>query len=200
MKKIRKVYSEILKKKNEGNTAIAILSLFTIILIGLFGMFILFHQVLVSRAEGVQDDVTLSNLATYKNIDQQALAINNSDLRITDIEGAFETFKQYLQKNMKLDSNMNGLSGSIADGTVTIKEFTIYNVKENDVEIFTYSDNTHIFVRNEVKDKNTDVVKTVNNAIVKNTTVHATIQYNIDLMFGNKKEVTTSVGTDLVKN
>lgn len=191
------MFKKLLRKKNKGDASIGVLSLFMLILIALALMFAVFYRILINRMQSVQDDITLSNLAVYKNIDLDTLG-QDGTLKISDSNAAFETFKKHLKINMKLDDNLNGLNGSAADGQVTIDEFTIYNVKGNTVDILTYSSNTHMFTES-MADKSLSQVKTSDNSIVKNTSVHATIRFNTDILFGKKKEITTSVDTDIVK-
>lgn len=189
---------EFLRKKSKGDASIAGLSAFMIILISVTLIFTVFYRIIVNEAQSVQDDVTLSNLAVYKNIDLDSLSQDDKWIRISDPNAAFETFKKHLKNNMKLDINLNGLNGSIADGQVSIDEFTIYNVRGNNVDIWTYSPNTHMFTESQA-DRSLTLVKTSNNSIVKNTSVHATIRFNTDIVFGQKKETTVSVDTDIVK-
>lgn len=187
----------LLKRKSKGDASIAGLSLFMLILISLALMFTVFYKIILNRVQSVQDDVTLSNLAVYKNVDLDVLG-QDGTLKISNPNAAFETFKKHLETNMKLDVNLNGLDGSAADGQVTVDEFTIYNVKDNIVDIWTYSPNTHMFTESTA-DKSFEVVKTSDNSIVKNTSVHATIKFNADILFGQKKETSVSVDTDIVK-
>ena len=194
---MEKFLNNIFNRKADGNTAIVVLSLFTFIIVSLFGIFIMFHKVMMNGAEGVQDDVMLSNLAVYKNIDRNILAVDSNDLEITDINSALQTFKYYLSKNMKLDSNLKPMIGSVVANQVIVNEFTIYNVKGSIVKISTYNNGT--FTEREVADKITNPVITSNGIIVKNTSIHATISYSVNLLFGQTKEVTTSVDTDIVK-
>lgn len=191
------MFNKFLRKKNKGDASIAVLSLFMLIFITLSLMFAAFYRILINRTQSVQDDVTLSNLAAYKNIDLDALG-QDGTLKISDSNAAFETFKKHLETNMKLDDNLNGINGSAAYGQVTIDEFTIYNVKENTVDILTYSPNTHMFTESTA-DKSLSVVKTSDNSIVKNTCIHSTIKFNTDILFGQKKETSISVDTDIVK-
>lgn len=188
---------KLLRKKSRGDASIAGLSIFMLILISLVLMFTVFYKIIINRVQDVQDDVTLSNLAVYKNIDLDALGQDNI-LKISDPNAAFETFKKHLKNNMKLDDNLNGLSGSAADGQVIVDEFTIYNVKGNIIDIWTYSPNNHMFTES-IADMSLGIVKTSDNSIVKNTSVHATIKFNTDILFGQKKETSVSVDTDIVK-
>ncbi|URZ06723.1 hypothetical protein [Clostridium felsineum] len=185
-------------KKLKGDASMVVLSLFTLILIGLLVEFVFFHMLIVKAAEGVQDDVVFSNLAIYKNVDQNSLSLDDKNLKIEDCNSALNTFKEYLQKNMKLNSNLDSLDDSFK-GTITINEFTIYNVKGNYVEILTYKPQDNVFIKSEVKNKNENIVKTSDNVVVKNTSIHTSISYNVKLLFGQVNTVTTSVDTDIVK-
>ncbi|MCR3759371.1 hypothetical protein KYB31_10270 [Clostridium felsineum] len=192
MKRIRRV----LGRKDEGNAGIVICGMFTLIIVALFGVFVMFQMVIATEAESVQDDVTLSSLAVYKDVDINKF-IDNNELEITDVNSAVQTFKYYLSKNMKLDLNLSPIGGSVASSQVTINEFTIYNVRGNTAEILTYNNGN--FTESKVENMILNPVKTSNGSIVKNTTVHATISYNVRLLFGQESKVTTSVDTDIVK-
>lgn len=187
------------KGKEKGNVGIAVIGLMCIIILSSLGACTLFYEFITARAEAVQDDITLSNLATYKNIDMDALAEDDKYIKISDTSGAFETFKKHLKTNMKLDDNFSGINGSIANGQVNIEQFTIYNVKDDYVEILSYNETNHMFIRSEVMDKSLTAVKTSNNSIVKNTAINATIRFDINILFGQKKTVRVSVDTDIVK-
>lgn len=187
----------LLKIKSKGDVSISVLSIFMLIIISLALMFAVFYRVIINRVQSVQDDVTLSNLAVYKNIDLDYLG-KKGVLRISDVNGAFDTFKKHLQINMKLDSNLNGIGGSAADGQVVIDEFVIYNVEGNNVDIWTYSSDTHMFTESYM-DRSLSPVKTSDNSIVKNTSIHALIKFNTDILFGQEKETSVSVDTDIVK-
>lgn len=189
---------KLLRKKSKGDVSIAGLGLVMLILISLILMFTIFYKIIINKVQNVQDDITLSNLAVYKNIDLDSLTKDNKCLRISDPNAAFETFKKHLEINMKLDANLNGLSDSAADGQVTIDEFTIYNVKANNVDIWTYSPSNHTFVESEL-DRSLAVIRTSDDSIVNNTSVHTTISFNTDILFGQKKKTTVSVDTDIVK-
>lgn len=189
----------MIKIKHNGDASIVVLSLFVIVLIFLCAGFVIFHAVMVNRAEEIQDDVVLSNLAVYKNVDINALAIDEKNLRISDAAAAFETFIQHLKINMKLNDDFTVSKGSLVIDKVSIDDFTIYNVNKNHVEILSRSGNGNSFTRSEVMDKSVKPVTTSNGVIVRNTSVHATISYNVKLLFGQIKLVTTSVDTDIVK-
>ncbi|PJI10261.1 hypothetical protein CUB90_01275 [Clostridium sp. CT7] len=185
----------MLNSKADGNAGVVICGMFTLIIVVLFGVFVMFTKVITTEAESVQDDVTLSNLAVYKNVDLNYLAIDDRDLRI-DPNAALETFKEHLKINMELDDNFNGLEGSVAVGKVTVNEFTIYNVNSNSVDIYKYTDSCRTFVHSTgIR----NITKTSDNSVVKNTSVHATIEYKVNLIFGGSQMVTTSVDTDIVK-
>lgn len=186
----------ILSRKDEGNAGVVICAIFTLIIVALFGVFAMFQKFITTEAESVQDDVTLANLATYKNVDLNYLAIDDRDLRISDYNAALETFKEHLERNMKLNSSLNALDGSIAVGKITIKEFTLYNVLGSSVDIYKYTDSCPDFTHS-VGTKN--VTRTSDNSIVKNTSVHVTIEYKVNLLFKENQIVTTSVDTDITK-
>lgn len=189
----------MIKIKHNGDASIVVLSLFVIVLILLCAEFVIFHAVIVNRAEEIQDDVMLSNLAVYKNVDINALSVDEKNLRISDAAAALETFIQHLKINMKLNDDFTASKGSLVIGKAHIEEFTIYNVNKNHVEILSCSGDDNSFTKRNVMDKSVNHVTTSNGSIVKNTSVHVAISYSVKLLFGQTKKVTTSVDTDIVK-
>lgn len=173
-----------------------------------------FEKYLINlKAESAKDDITLSNLATYKDINRFALGEepqifkfeNNktlsNDPSIEDTIAAFNTFKVYLQKNMKLDTNLNGTSKSIAVGQVNIQKYIIYNVINNSVEILTYNNGTNSFNKTVVSDFNSTPVTTPCGTVIKKTSIHTTLEFNIVPLMkgtvGSTRKVTVRADTDI---
>lgn len=192
------IKKKLFRNKEGSATAIAIMSLFIIMIVAMGGVIALDYSALNVKVEGVQDDLAYSNLATYKNVDMSLLAYDDSNLEIDDTSGALNTFEEYLKNNMKLDRNMDGLKGSIADGHVNIDELTFYNVDGNTVKILSYNKNTGSFIAS-TEDKSKTTIRTSNNKIITNSCVHSTIDFDVDLPFGIKKMTTVSTDTDITR-
>ena len=188
-----------IKNKKKGEVSILTIGLLSTMIIIMIGVISWYYYYLSVRIEGVHDDLTYSNLATYKNIDMDAIASNINNIRIDDSTGTMDIFEQYLEKNMNLDSNLNGLKGSLADGQVTVDELTFYNVYNNDIKILSYNNDTKNFVASEITDSQDNPVKTSNGKIVTKTSVYSTIEFNVDLLFNVKKKIKISVCTDITR-
>lgn len=191
---------KIIFTNKKGDASIAVLSLLMAVIITMFGVTAWYYKFLSVKLEGVQDDLTYSNLAVYKNLDMTAIAGDDKNISINDTSGAVSTFENYLEKNMNLDSNMNGLNGSIAAGKVTLDELTIYNVYGNSVNILTYDKNTGTFTSSEVNDITKTPVKTTNGKVITNTCVHSTIEFKINMPFGIQKTSKVFTDTDITRD
>lgn len=112
---------------NKKGNASAILGLFIILISTM--MFGLMFDVgyLIMRRDIAKNALDFSNMAVYREVDDNHLA--DGELYIN--EGSAEnTFLNYLQYNLKLDSNLNPLPNSIASGRVEVVSFEVFNPDE----------------------------------------------------------------------
>lgn len=204
---------KIINRKDKGGIGIAIVSLFMLMLLELYIMIPALYQIGVEQAQDIQDDLHLSNLAVYKDVDMNTLAkatvkessqgIYVDDLKIGDPNTALNTFKDYLETNMNLNSNFYPKNSGIIVGQVAIQEFTIYNVDKdsNIVTVERYNDNTHMFTTDveQYKSGESYLVKTSNNKAVEDTCVSSAISFETKTIFGNTAQQHVSVDTDITK-
>jgi len=76
------------------------------------------------RRDDIKRGLDASNMAVFREIDQERLA--DGVLWIDPIAGA-DTFRLFLERNLRLDPSLDPLPGSPASGPVVIEEFHIYN-------------------------------------------------------------------------
>ena len=87
-------------------------------------------------ATGVEDALAVSNLASAV-IDVEEYG-KTHQLRIEDGERAFQTYREALRSNMELDEALYSVNNELVLGQVQIKEYIIYNVYGDDVEVQTF--------------------------------------------------------------
>lgn len=191
----------LFKRKNQGSISIGILLswfLFIILILLSFSIEIYFVNL---RANMVRDDIVLSNLATYKDIDLRALGDDPSVFKLSNPKKALSTFKIYLKKNMRLDDNMCGKDNSAAIGQVIIKQYIIYNISGNNAEIYTYDTTNGEFIRSVVNDITNNPIVTPYGTVVKRTSIHTTLEFQIQTILngfsGNKRSVKVMADTDI---
>lgn len=147
-------------------------------------------------AQDIQDSLYLSNTATYKYIDKKLLGDDGEYLIIKDVDNALQIFKDKLKHNMKLDNTFKPITVKTIEGKISIKEFIIYNVQGNLVEIYALS--TNGMLNKTIKDLSKETIVTPNGYKVKATTVHTTISFNVKGMNGEIDEQEVTVDTDIV--
>lgn len=190
---------ESLKFKHKGSIAIVwtwFVMLTIIIFLGVMEMYFI-----NAKAEMVQNDIVLSNLATYKNIDKKRLGDEPQVFCLSDPEAALKTFKEYLAKNMNLDNNLVARENSVAKGNVIVKDYIIYNVEGTKAEVYTLNSNTNTFSKATITDINSKPIYTPNKTRVTKTSIHATLRFNIEPIMkgilGATKEVEVTADTDI---
>lgn len=191
--------AKLTDKKHKG--AISILVVWLLTLIILISLGILEMYLMNTKAEMVQNDIVLSNLATYRDIDKKKLGDEPQVFCFSNPEVALKTFKEYLSKNMNLDSNLVARENSIAKGKVNIKEYIIYNIEGAKAEIYTLNGNSGTFSKMIINDINSKPIYTPNKTRVTKTSIHATLRFNIEPLLkgivGERKEVEITADTDI---
>lgn len=183
------------KSKHKGSATI----IAGILLIIALAIWFIVPNIVINQntlAEQVQDDLYFANTSTYKYIDKRLLGNDEGYLVIGDPEEALQIFKEKLKHNMRLDNNFQKLDSSTIQGKVNIKDFIIYNVQGDNVDIYTLSP-YGIFNKTQ-KDLSKEKVVTPNNYNVGCTTVHTTISFNIKGLQGEISEKDVTVDTDII--
>jgi len=190
-----------LKVKKNGSIAIILLFSWLLFIILLLGAFTFERYLANEKAEMVENDIVFSNLATYKNIDLKALGDTPYSFKFTDPNLALDTFYSYLKTNMKLDNNLQGLSNSVATGTVTVKTYIIYEISGSTCNIYTYNSATKTFNNTTVSDITVTPVTSPSGVNITKTSVYTVLSYNIvpvmPGILGHALPVKTSVLTDI---
>ncbi len=186
----------MMKKKYKGiMTAFILFCVFGVIVITVEAVSLKMN-ILRALAEQTQTDLVLSNSAVYKYIDKKALGEVEARVIINDYTAAYNEMKEYLIYNMDLSNNLTPKSDAIIKGPIEIKDFVIYNVKGDTVDVVTMRNGTF---QVETKNKTLEKILTPNKYEINNTTVTTTIEMDIENMFGRVERQTISVDTDIVK-
>lgn len=89
-----------------------------------FGMFLVESRILYIERDIADDAVVMAALASLRCVNAIEAAYGEY---VLDPVLAREVFEEYLRKNLKLDSSLNPMPGSIASGPVTVEDFRVYN-------------------------------------------------------------------------
>ncbi|MCX7884660.1 MAG: hypothetical protein N2448_06485 [Caloramator sp.] len=176
-------------KKNKGAVQIIILSSWILFILIILIMFTLEIYMINIKAERAQDDIVLSNLAVYKDIDLKALGDTAPVIKISEPMKAFQTFKTYLKKNMYLDENMNGTDRSVAVGNVNIESYIIYNVSGYSMQIFTYNTAANNFDETIVNDVRLNPVFSPSGNRVVKTSIYTKLSFNVQTFLDSDKKL-----------
>lgn len=166
-------------KKQQANVDVVVgMMLFLILVLTLFFGFRI-SQYMITAA-GVEDALAASNLASAV-IDLEEYG-KSHQICIADTDKAFLTFREALVCNLKLDEYLNTTNQNFLVGQVQIKEYRIYNVREEQVDIYIFNNQGEMISHSSgVKGE----VYTPDNVGVETTTVYSRIAFQVEGLAGN---------------
>ncbi len=169
---------QLLKTKSEAHTDVVVgMMLFLVLVVALlFGFRI--SQFMITAA-GVEDALAASNLASAV-IDLEEYGRSHT-IQIPDTEMAFWTFREALCYNLRLDEYLNTTNTDFLAAPIEIKEYIVYNVKENVVET-QVRDGKGQLLRLETGVKG--MVYTPDKICVETTTIYSRIGYWVEGLMG----------------
>ena len=130
-------------------------------------------------AAGVEDALAASNLASAV-IDLEEYGKSNR-IYIADHKKAFQTFRESLICNLKLDDELYTTNKNFLLGQVYIEEYRIYNVQEEQIEIMVFNNQGDIISSSFGKKGE---VSTPDNVTVETTTIYSKITYSVEGLAG----------------
>lgn len=183
----------LLKIKSSGQTDVVVgMMLFFILLVAiLFGFRI--SQYMVTAA-GVEDALAASNLASAV-IDLEEYGKSHKIL-IADVGEAFEIFKEALCYNLGLDEYLNTSNRDFLSATVEIKEYIIYNVQDDMVEIYGMDGNGSLIMQ---QSKALGTVFTPDNVKVETTTIYSKAGYWVEGLMGQEFYAEKEKSVDIMR-
>lgn len=87
----------------------------------------------------LEDALAASNLASAV-VDVEEYGISH-EILIEDPDSAYERYKWAVKENLNLDGAWMGRPGGLVQGPVRIANYTVYNVREDMVSIYSYDEN-----------------------------------------------------------
>lgn len=172
--------SQLLKIKEFGQADIVVgMMMFLILLVAILFSFRI-SQYMVTAA-GVEDALAASNLASAV-IDLKEYGQNHV-ICIPDTEAAFGSFREAFCYNLGLDEQLNTSNRALFSAPVEIKEYIIYNVRGEQVEISVLDGEGRCLsqgfgIRGEVF--------TPDNICVETTTIYSRVGYWVEGLMGQE--------------
>lgn len=170
-------------KSQEGSIHIFLIaSLLTFILISFFFGAIYFIALNV-QMNSIKNKVDFANLATYKNVSQTELSINEHVVFDgNSVDDIYNTFHDYLEKNLNTDDALSPKNeNSNIASPYTIKRMIIYSIENNQLSEYEYSNGDfHTVVTYG------STATTPSGAAVKETSVYTEVGYKLNLPFGKQ--------------
>lgn len=121
-----------------------------------------------------EDALAASNLASAV-IDVEEYGKTHK-LWIPDGERAFEIFREALQINMGLDTELYSCNNELVTGKVQIEEYIVYNVNDSEIEIRVFDGDGEL---NTVTMGRKGEVFTPDGICVENTTIYSRIGFRV---------------------
>lgn len=136
-------------------------------------------QYMVTAAK-VEDALAASNLASAL-VDVEEYGKSHR-IRIADGERAFQIYRDALQSNMNLDQELYSTNHEFVLGQVQIKEYIVYNVLDEEVDIQVYDGNGVLI---SVTIGNKGEIFTPDRICVENTTIYSRIGFQVAGLAGH---------------
>lgn len=167
-----------LSGKNAGSVDIVSGMMFFCILILTIFFGFRMTQYMVTAA-GVEDALAASNLASAV-IDVEEYGKTHR-IRIADGERAFQIYRDALQSNMRLDQELYSTNNEFVLGQVQIKEYIVYNVYGEQVDIQAFDGNGILTFA--MIGRKGDIF-TPDRICVENTTIYSRIGFQVPGLAG----------------
>lgn len=170
---LQRISGGVLIKKNAANVdLISGMMFFCILILTIFFGFRITQYMVTSAI--AEDALAASNLASAV-IDVEEYGRTHR-LWIADGKRAFEIYKDALQSNMKLDTQLYSSNNDLILGQVQIKEYIVYNVNGQDIEIEVYDGNGTLTFAGMGREGD---VFTPDGICVENTTIYSKIGFEV---------------------
>lgn len=131
-------------------------------------------------AAGVEDALAASNLASAV-VDVEEYGKTHR-IRIADGERAFQMYRDALKSNMKLDEELYTTNNEFVLGQVEIKEYIVYNVYGEEVEVQAFDGNGALTFATSGRKGD---IFTPDRICVENTTIYSRIGFQVPGLAGH---------------
>ena len=168
--------------------------LFFILFLGILMCGILQLDVFRASAAYLEDALAASNLASAV-IDVEEYGISHSIL-IKDPGEAYEIYLSALRGNLNLNGEWECPAKGLIGGKVSVLNYTIYNVKEDTVEIYHYDEDGQMFFSSG----STGYVQAPDGKVIESTSVYSEVTYPVRGIMGVEAQARKSNLADIVAN
>ena len=168
--------------------------LFFILFLGILLCGILQLDVFRASAAYLEDALAASNLASAV-IDVEEYGISHGIL-IRDPEEAYTIYLSALRGNLNLDEEWECPAKGLIGGKVSVLDYTVYNVKDNRVEIYHYDENGRMTFSEGVLGS----VQAPNGKWIESTSIYSEVTYPVRDIMGVEAQAQKSNLADIVAN
>ena len=168
--------------------------LFFILFLGILLCGILQLDVFRASAAYLEDALAASNLASAV-IDVEEYGISHGIL-IRDPEEAYTIYLSALRGNLNLDEEWECPAKGLIGGKVSVLDYTVYNVKDNRVEIYHYDENGRMTFSEGVLGS----VQAPNGKWIESTSIYSEVTYPVRGIMGVEAQAQKSNLADIVAN
>ena len=141
----------------------------------------------------MEDALATSNLASAL-IDIEEYG-TTGEIVISSPEEAFSIYKQALKINLQLDENWDSKNITFIGGPIEIAEYIIYNVKEEGVDIYHFSQNG---MMQEVRVSSASGLKTPDGTEIESTTIYSRIKFLVNGILGIQVNAEKEKSVDII--
>ena len=141
----------------------------------------------------MEDALATSNLASAL-IDIEEYG-TTGEIVISSPEEAFSIYKQALKINLQLDENWDSKNITFIGGPIEIAEYIIYNVKEEGVDIYHFSQSG---MMQEVRVSSASGLKTPDGTEIESTTIYSRIKFLVNGILGIQVNAEKEKSVDII--
>lgn len=180
-------------KKREGQITVVVSMYFLIFLIVIIGVMLQLH---IYRSVGsfTEDALAASSLASAV-IDIQEYG-TTKNIIIAEPDQAYSCFQRVLKTNMELDEQWNSANTQAISGPVEVINYIVYNVREDDVEIYYFGQSTY----SQTVTGGLGTVTAPNGKTIESTSIYSSITFPVNGIFGIQTIAKKEVLVDIVSN
>ena len=168
--------------------------LFFMLFLGILLCGILQLDVFRASAAYLEDALAASNLASAV-IDVEEYGISHAIL-IKDSDEAYEIYLSALRGNLNLDDEWDCPAKGLIGGKVSVLNYTVYNVKNNMVEIYRYDENGQMIFSSGILGN----VQAPDGKTIESTSIYSEITYPVKGIMGVEAQAWKSNLADIVAN
>lgn len=143
----------------------------------------------------MEDALAASNLASIV-IDIEEYGISHI-LKISAPEVSYEIYKEALKMNLQIGADWESGQKNLISGKVEIQQYCIYNVLENDVEVYYFGGegSGSYYIANGL-----GTVKTPDGTLIESTSVYSRIGFPVTGILGVEVYAVKENSVDVVSN